>query len=81
MPAFICTACGTQYAPSDRPPAQCAICEEERQYVPPGGQGWTTLEGLRGGHRNSFRQYQPGIVGIGTEPGFARTNANEAYSR
>jgi hypothetical protein len=71
MPAFICTACGTQYPASDAPPAQCAICEEERQYVPPGGQGWTTLDKLRVGHRNAFHQYEPGITGIGTEPHFA----------
>jgi hypothetical protein len=75
MPAFICTACGTQYPASardpDLPPAQCPVCEEERQYVPPGGQGWTTLERLRAGHRNSFRQHEPGVIGIGTEPHFA----------
>ena len=48
MPAFICTACGTQYPPSDAPPTQCMICEDERQYVPPGGQSWTTLAALAG---------------------------------
>ena len=69
--AFICTACGTQFPASETPPAQCAICEEERQYVPAGGQSWTTLEKLRARHRNSFAQYEPGITGIGTEPGFA----------
>ena len=37
MDAYICTACGTQYVPSETPPAQCAICEEERQFVPPAG--------------------------------------------
>jgi hypothetical protein len=68
---FICTACGTQYPESGMPPAQCVICEEERQYVPPGGQSWTTLERLRIGHRNSFHQYEVGIFGIGTEPHFA----------
>lgn len=71
MPLFICTACGTQYPESAAPPAQCTICEEERQYVPPGGQGWTTLERLRGGHLNSFRQYEPGVIGIGSQPSFA----------
>jgi hypothetical protein len=71
MPAFICTACGTQYPDSASPPAQCVICEEERQYTPPSGQGWTTLEKLRVGHRNSFKQYEPGITGIGTTPDFA----------
>ena len=71
MPAFICTACGTQYAPSDAPPAQCEICVEERQYVPVGGQGWTTLEKLAGSRFNAFRQYEPGLIGIGTQPQFA----------
>ncbi|MGI8524638.1 MAG: MBL fold metallo-hydrolase [Pseudolabrys sp.] len=71
MPFFLCTACGTQYPPSAKPPAQCGICEEERQYVPPGGQGWTTLEAMSGKYRNSFHQYEPGITGIGTEPHFA----------
>src|SRR5205807_7909225 len=71
MPAFICTACGTQYPPSEAPPAQCVICEEERQYVPPTGQGWTTLPNLAARHFNSFRQHEAGLIGIGTQPGFA----------
>ena len=71
MPAFICTACGTQYPPSDAPPAQCTICEEERQYVPPTGQSWVTLADLAARHFNAFRQYEPGIIGIGSQPSFA----------
>ena len=71
MPAFICTACGTQYSPSDQPPKACPICEEERQYVPPTGQGWTTLPSLATRHFNSFRQHEPGLIGIGTQPNFA----------
>jgi hypothetical protein len=71
MPGFICTACGIQYPDSETPPRECVICEEERQYVPPGGQTWTTLEKLRVRHRNSLRQYEPGVIGIGTEPHFA----------
>jgi hypothetical protein len=71
MPAFICTACGTQYPDSAAPPKQCAICEEERQYVPPTGQSWTTLDGLRARHFNSFRQHETGLIGIGTQPNFA----------
>jgi hypothetical protein len=69
MPAFICTACGTQFPDSTKPPAQCLICEEERQYVPPGGQSWTTLEALANSDMNSFREYEPGVIGIGA--GFA----------
>jgi hypothetical protein len=71
MPAFICTACGTQHAPSEKPPLACVICEEERQYVPPGGQSWTTIEALAGRAQNAFRQYEPGLIGIGTQPAFA----------
>jgi glyoxylase-like metal-dependent hydrolase (beta-lactamase superfamily II) len=69
MTSFICTACGTQFPPSEKPPAQCVICEEERQYVPARGQSWTTLEGLAQSHMNSFREYEPGVIGIGA--GFA----------
>ena len=75
MACFICTACGMQYAQSDKnpnlPPAQCVICEEERQYVPPRGQSWTTLEALSQSHMNSLREYEPGVIGIGSEPNFA----------
>jgi glyoxylase-like metal-dependent hydrolase (beta-lactamase superfamily II) len=76
MPAFICSMCGTQYAPSDSPPDGCAICQEERQYVHPQGQGWTTLEQMRGSgkpwlatQRNAFARYEPGLFGIATVPG------------
>src|SRR5215831_12073257 len=71
MDAFICTACGTQYTPSSVAPRECLICEEERQYVPPRGQTWTTLAALAAGHFNSYRQYEPRVIGIGTQPPFA----------
>jgi hypothetical protein len=71
MPSFICTACGTQYPDSDKPPGECTICEEERQYVPPAGQSWTTLSALAARHFNSYRQYEPGVIGIGSQPAFA----------
>jgi hypothetical protein len=71
MPAFICMTCGTQFAPSEKAPPRCPVCEDERQYVGPGGQSWTTLSALTARHRNSFRQYEPGLLGIGTVPDFA----------
>jgi hypothetical protein len=72
MPSFICTACGTQFAESAQAPAHCAICEEERQYVPPRGQTWTTLQTLRQSHTNTFREYDKGIIGIGSTPSAPR---------
>ena len=32
---------------SSAPPGHCPICEDERQYVGPDGQQWTTLDQLR----------------------------------
>ena len=71
MPAFICETCGTQHAPSERPPERCPICEDERQYVGWGGQRWTTLKRLRATHRAEVREEEPGLTGIGVEPAFA----------
>jgi len=71
MPAFICVTCGTQYPPSDAPPDTCPICLDERQFLPPGGQAWTTLEQMRGPYFNAWRRHEPELYGIGTIPGFA----------
>jgi hypothetical protein len=72
---FICTACGTQFAERsdapDAPPVSCPICTDERQFVPEGGQRWTTLAALARGHRNAIQRLEPGLYGIGTVPEFA----------
>jgi glyoxylase-like metal-dependent hydrolase (beta-lactamase superfamily II) len=68
---FICKACGTQFPESTEPPRSCAICEDDRQYIPPAGQQWTTLERLRAGYRNAFQQIEPNLIGIGITPDFA----------
>ena len=43
---WICVACGNHYPAADTPPACCLICTDERQWVSPGGQRWTTLADL-----------------------------------
>jgi hypothetical protein len=63
--------CGTEYPPSSEPPAACPICLDERQYVGPGGQRWTTPSELAAGHANRVEVAEPGLLGIGTEPKFA----------
>ncbi len=70
MPYFICTTCGTQFAESDSPPLACAICQDERQYLKPSGQQWTTHDRLQKSNRNSLRHEEPGLIGIGIEPAF-----------
>jgi hypothetical protein len=68
--AFICQTCGTQYPPSENPPPLCPICSDDRQYIPPQGQQWTTLENIRGSHENRFEEIEPGVTKIVTEPKF-----------
>ena len=70
MSAFICTTCGTQFAPAAAPPPSCPVCEDERQFVPAGGQRWTTLADLAVGHNNAWREHEPDLLGIGTTPAF-----------
>jgi hypothetical protein len=67
--AWICPTCGTQYEPSEHPAARCSICDEERQYVLPTGQQWTTLAQLRKSHMATFRR-EAELIGIGTAPAF-----------
>jgi hypothetical protein len=71
MPNFICTTCGTQFTETEQPPEECAICQDERQYVGWSGQLWTTLDELRQSHRNVVRLEEAGLFGIGMEPPFA----------
>lgn len=71
MISYICTTCGTQYPPSDAPPPGCPVCEDERQFVRPGGQEWTTLDALRRTHANRIEDEAEGLVGIGSVPDFA----------
>ena len=66
----ICETCGTQYAETPTPPAQCPFSEDERQYVGWNGQAWTTHEEL--GARHTLRlEDDHGLLGIGLTPAFA----------
>ena len=67
---FFCRTCATQFAQSEKPPQRCPICEDERQYVGPDGQQWTTLEELARDHRCEVRE-DAGYLGVGVAPSFA----------
>ncbi|MEX3922087.1 MBL fold metallo-hydrolase [Paraburkholderia sp. BR10872] len=70
MTPMICTACGTQFPATPKPPERCPICHDSRQFIPPSGQGWTTLEALKVSHANSWRQLRAGLYEIHTQPAF-----------
>jgi hypothetical protein len=58
-----------QHADTARPPEVCAICADERQYVPAGGQRWTSLAELaRRGYATELRELEPDLVGLGVAP-------------
>jgi Metallo-beta-lactamase superfamily len=67
--SWICATCAVEQPDTEQAPEQCRICADERQYVPPAGQRWTTLADLRGaGHRGRVSLVEPGLHGITIEP-------------
>lgn len=70
MAPQICCTCGTSYPDAVQPPSLCRICRDERQFVPAGGQVWTTAEELASGHVNAWKLLESGLFEIHTHPGF-----------
>ncbi|MBO0903276.1 MBL fold metallo-hydrolase [Jiella sonneratiae] len=68
--SFLCQACGTEFPPAASPPPACPVCEDERQFVPPGGQRWTSFAALSAGHRTVVA-YDGALLGFGMTPHFA----------
>src|SRR5574337_406680 len=57
---WLCRTCGVEHAAT---PAVCAICADERQWVPREGQQWATLDELAGaGVRSTTTVIEPGFV-------------------
>ncbi|HEV7209021.1 MAG TPA: MBL fold metallo-hydrolase [Mycobacteriales bacterium] len=71
MAPWICVTCGVQYPGTERPPEDCPICVDERQYVGWGGQRWTTMAELGRDHALDLREEEPDLVGIGVQPAVA----------
>ena len=69
MPVWICRTCAVEQPDTDEPPSVCAICSDERQYVRPSGQQWTTFEEVTtAGHTGTVVDVEPGLYGITIEP-------------
>jgi len=72
MTNFICETCGVQYEGTLDQPGSCGICTEERQYVSPDGQSWTTLEEMKlKDYQNVIQREEEGLYSIKTSPDFA----------
>jgi hypothetical protein len=63
---WMCRTCGVEHQTNA---AVGAICADERQYVPAGGQQWDTLPGLAAaGRRAHIAELEPGLFGITVNP-------------
>jgi hypothetical protein len=63
----ICRTCAVEHA---APGEVCAVCADERQWVPASGQAWTTLEELgAAGTTVEVVELEPGLHGLGATPG------------
>ena len=67
----LCKACGTSYQETDIQIEQCRICQDERQYVPVGGQQWIALSTLQATHSNKWQQHEVDLFSLETVPAFA----------
>lgn len=66
MDFWICTTCAVEHA--ERVDV-CAICADERQWVPAAGQQWTTLEErAASGCRTEVVELEPDLYGISSRP-------------
>lgn len=63
----ICTACGIRQPTRDH----CPVCEDERQFVPEGGQAWTDMAALAAAHNVVWRAEAPQVHSLIMEPKFA----------
>jgi hypothetical protein len=67
--SMICTACGTQYQHGSV--EICPICADDRQYIPEGGQTWTTQEELMQDRRVRILPLQENLYELQVTPVFA----------
>ena len=68
MTVWICATCGLEHADTPEPPAICAICSDDRQYVPAGGQQWRTLADVQRERRAEVTELEPNLLGIVVTP-------------
>lgn len=69
MTIWTCATCAIEHPDTAAPPARCEICSDERQYVPAGGQHWTTRDELAAaGMRVVVTELEPGLHAVDTAP-------------
>lgn len=67
----ICVTCGTRYSHAKYDAAHCVVCEDDRQYVHPDGQQWTTYDRLLRDHCVAIKRHADTLHELKVTPGFA----------
>lgn len=68
-----CATCAVEYGESAAG-RDCPICADERQYLPPDGQAWTSVQQLAAaGHRVEILDLRPNLTGLRTDVGIGQT--------
>lgn len=61
----LCATCGVETDDARSAEQVCPICADERQYLPKGGQRWTTVAELhRQGHVLEWFEVEPDLIGL-----------------
>ncbi|MBC7630887.1 hydrolase [Aeromicrobium sp.] len=69
MTIWSCATCAIEHADTEHPPMTCAICTDERQFVPASGQRWTTQAELAAdGYRGVITQLEPDLYAVDVVP-------------
>jgi hypothetical protein len=69
MTVVMCRTCAVERSASIEDFPECPICSDERQYVRPSGQRWTSLAELAAeGHSGTIDQVEEGLDGITIRP-------------
>jgi hypothetical protein len=72
MTIWSCATCGIEHPDTENAPAVCAICSDERQFVPATGQRWTTQAQMAAeGYRTSVEQLERDLYALTVEPELA----------
>ncbi|WP_111766892.1 hydrolase [Nakamurella deserti] len=68
MSLWICLTCGAEHPDTRRPPDVCAICADDRQWIPPEGQRWSTASDLEVGRTFTVEEIEPDLFAVTVTP-------------
>lgn len=69
MPIWTCATCAIEHSDTGQPAAACAICSDDRQFVPASGQRWTTQAELAtAGYHGVIAELETNLYSVDVVP-------------